>query len=75
MAYACLRAGWRGVGRLELSWCKDRPTLWMRPGNHSITGLPVSDRVTPSPSFVLSMQSFHVGSRSERCLTAGIHGV
>ena len=36
-----LRAGWRCVGGVELSWCKDTPTRWMRPGNHSITGLPV----------------------------------
>ena len=52
---------------------KTTPTRWMRLGHSSITGLPASDRAGPSP--VLSMQSFDVVSRVEKCLTAGIHGV
>ena len=64
-----LRAGWRRVGGLELSWCKDPPTRWMRPGHSSITGLPVSDRATPP--FVLSMRSFHVASRGWKRLDSG----
>ena len=44
-----LRAGWRCVGGLELSWCKDPPTRWMRPGHSFITGLPVFDRARSPP--------------------------
>ena len=49
-------------------------THWMRPGNHSITGLPACYRAT-LPPFVLFRPSFHVGSRGRKGLTAGVHGV
>ena len=67
-----LRAGRRCVGGFELSWCKDTPTRWMRPGHHSITGLPVCYRAGPSPVFCLCSRAV---SRVAKCLTAGIHGV
>ena len=67
-----LRAGWRRAGGHELSWCKDPPTRWIRPGHSSITGLPVCYRAGPSPVFCLCSR---VVSRVEKSLTAWIHGV
>ena len=59
-----LRAGWRRVGGFELSWCKDTPTRWMRPGHSSITGLPVSDRAGSPPVAYLFVSFCLAGRRS-----------
>ena len=57
-----LRAGWRRGGGYELSWCKDTPPRWMRPGHCSITGLPVSCRAG-SPAVAYPFVSFCLAER------------